>query len=76
MVRTVKGEPSHSYLVLQRTPRDRPQWFTVAPVEDFNAETDEDNGYAKPAGPMWRYLGGLIGLVVGLSLFWFLVSHH
>ena len=51
-------------------------WHTVAYMEDFNAETDEDNGYAKPAGPVWRYVGGLIGFVVAMSLFWFLASHH
>jgi hypothetical protein len=45
-------------------------------MSDFNAETDEDNGNAKPAGPVWGIVGGLIGLVVALSLFWFLVSHR
>jgi hypothetical protein len=45
-------------------------------MEEFNAEADEDNGYAKPAGPVWRIVGGLIGFVVAMSLFWFLVSHH
>jgi hypothetical protein len=51
-------------------------WHTVAYMNDFNAETDEDNGYAKPAGPVWGIVGGLIGLVVGLSLIWFVISHH
>jgi hypothetical protein len=45
-------------------------------VEDFNAEKDEDNGYKKPAGPVWRYVGGLIGFVIAMSIFWGLVSHH
>jgi CDP-diglyceride synthetase len=45
-------------------------------MEDFNAETDEDNGYKKPAGPVWGFVGGLIGLVVALTIFWFLVSHR
>lgn len=51
-------------------------WHTVANMEDFDAKTDEDNGYAKPAGPVWRFVGWLIGFVVAMSLFWFLVSHH
>ena len=45
-------------------------------MEDSNSETDEDNGYAKPAGPVWRYIGGLIGFVVAAGIFWFLVSHR
>jgi hypothetical protein len=51
-------------------------WHTVAYMEDFNAEKDEDDGYAKPAGPVWRYVGGLIGFVVAMSLFWYLASHR
>jgi hypothetical protein len=50
--------------------------YLVTRMSDFNAETDEDNGNAKPAGPVWGIVGGLIGLVVALSLFWFLVSHR
>ncbi len=51
-------------------------WHTVDYMEDSNSETDEDNGYAKSAGPVWRYVGGLIGFVVAMTLFWYLVSHH
>jgi len=43
---------------------------------DFNAETDEDDGYKKPAGPAWAIAGSLIGLVVASGLFWYLESHH
>jgi hypothetical protein len=39
-------------------------------------ETSEDNGYAKSAGLVWRYVGALIGLVVGAGLIWFVISHH
>jgi hypothetical protein len=45
-------------------------------MEEFNAETDEDNGYAKPAGPMWAYVGGLIGFVVAATIFWYFVIHR
>jgi uncharacterized membrane protein len=41
-----------------------------------DAETAEDNGYEKSAGPVWGIVGGLIGIVVAMSLFWFLLSHH
>jgi hypothetical protein len=50
--------------------------ITVAGVEDFDAEKDEDDGYAKPAGPVWKIAGSLIGLCVGLALFWFLESRR
>ena len=43
---------------------------------DFNAETDEDNGCAKPAGHVVAYLGGLIGLLIPALIFWFLVGRH
>jgi hypothetical protein len=45
-------------------------------MEGFDAEKDEDDGYAKPAGAVWRYVGGLIGLVVALTIFWYLASHR
>jgi hypothetical protein len=48
----------------------------MAHVEGSDAETSEDNGYAKSAGPVWAYVGGLLGLVVAAGLFWFLVSHR
>jgi hypothetical protein len=40
------------------------------------AETAEDNGYAKSAGPVWGIVGGLIGMVVSFGLFWFLLSRR
>ncbi|HEY5437920.1 MAG TPA: MmpS family transport accessory protein [Acidimicrobiales bacterium] len=45
-------------------------------MDSFNAQIDEDNGYKKPAGPVVAFVGGLIGLVVGLTIFWYLVSHR
>lgn len=45
-------------------------------MDSFNAQTDEDNGYKKPAGPVVAYVGGLIGLVVGLTIMWYLISHR
>jgi hypothetical protein len=56
--------------------RARSSSHTFADTEDFKAEKDEDNGYKKPAGPGWRYVGGLIGFVIAMSIFWDLVSHH
>jgi hypothetical protein len=45
-------------------------------MDETEAETAEDNGYAKSAGAIWGIVGGLIGLAVAFSLFWFLLSHH
>jgi hypothetical protein len=45
-------------------------------MEDFDAEKDEDDGYKKPAGPVVAYVGGMIGFVVGMTLIWYLISHH
>jgi hypothetical protein len=45
-------------------------------VSNFDPHVDEDNGYAKPAGPMVAYVGGLIGLVIAFAIFWFLISHR
>jgi hypothetical protein len=45
-------------------------------MSDVNAEADEDDGLAKPAGPVWAIVGGLIGLAVAFSLVWFVISHR
>jgi hypothetical protein len=45
-------------------------------ADESNAERDEDDGLAKSAAPFWRITGGLIGLVLGLGLFWVLVSRR
>jgi hypothetical protein len=45
-------------------------------VSDFNAEVDEDNGNAKPAGPVWKIAGSLIGVAVGLTLLWIVIANH
>jgi hypothetical protein len=45
-------------------------------MEDFNPEIDEDNGYKKPAGPVVAWVGGLIGFVVTMTIFWFRASHR
>jgi hypothetical protein len=45
-------------------------------MEDSDAETDEDNGYKKSVGPVVAYVGGLIGFVVAMTIFWYLVSHR
>ena len=45
-------------------------------MEDFDAEKDEDDGYKKPAGPVVAYVGGLIGFVVAMTIFWYLESHR
>jgi hypothetical protein len=45
-------------------------------MDDFNPETDEDNGYKKPAGPVWAYIGGFIGFVTIATIFWYFESHH
>jgi hypothetical protein len=45
-------------------------------MDDFDPKTDEDNGYAKPAGPWWSFGGWLIGFVVAATIFWFAVSHR
>ncbi len=44
--------------------------------DETEAEAAEDNGYAKSAGPVWRYVGGLIGFVIAMSLWWYLASHR
>jgi hypothetical protein len=44
-------------------------------MANFDAEKDEDDGYAKPAGPVWRYVGGLIGFVIAATIVWFTVGH-
>jgi hypothetical protein len=45
-------------------------------MSDFDAEKDEDDGYQKPAGPLWAFVGGLIGLVIVFTIVWYLISHH
>ena len=45
-------------------------------MDDSKADKDEDDGYAKSAGPAWAYVGGMIGFVVAATLFWYLVSHR
>jgi hypothetical protein len=45
-------------------------------MEDFDAQKDEDDGYKKPAGFGWAYVGGMIGFVVAMSIFWYLESGH
>ncbi len=50
-------------------------WHT-ARMEDTDAEASEDNGYQKSAGPMWAYMGGLIGFVVTMAIFWYMVTRR
>lgn len=50
--------------------------YRVTSMSDVNAEADEDDGLAKPAGPVWAIVGGLIGLAVAFSLVWFVISHR
>lgn len=45
-------------------------------MELSEAETAEDNGYKKSAGPVVAYVGGLIGFVIAMSIVWFLVGHR
>ena len=45
-------------------------------MADANAESDAENGYAKSAGPVVAAVGGLIGIVVAATLFWYVVGHH
>jgi hypothetical protein len=40
------------------------------------AEIAEDNGYKRSAGPVWAYIGGLIGFVIAMTVLWYLVSHR
>ncbi|GEM_PF-4585985 len=45
-------------------------------MNDFDSQQDEDNGYAKPAGPLVQYIGSLIGLVIALTLMWWAMSRR
>ncbi len=45
-------------------------------MEEFDEKADEDNGYSKPAGPWWKFAGYLIGTVIAMSIFWYLVTHR
>jgi hypothetical protein len=45
-------------------------------MSDSKAEADEDDGIAKSAGPVWGIVGSLIGLVVGATVIWIVISHH
>ena len=48
----------------------------VGTVDDFDPQKDEDNGYAKPAGPVVQYIGAAIGLTIGMALVWWIRAHH
>lgn len=56
--------------------KESPKGSTVSMMEEFDAEKNEDNGYPKPAGAVVRYVGGLIGFVVAMTIWWFLESHR
>ena len=45
-------------------------------MEYSQSETSEFNGYKKSAGPVVAYVGGLIGLVIAATIFWYLFFHH
>lgn len=45
-------------------------------MDDSNAEEAEDNGYKKSAGPAWAYVGALIGFVITMAIFWYMVGHR
>ena len=45
-------------------------------MELTEAETAEDDGYKKSAGPVVAYVGGLIGFVIAMSIVWFLIGHR
>jgi hypothetical protein len=45
-------------------------------MEDSDAETSEENGYKKSAGPVVAYVGGLIGFIIAATILWYLVSHQ
>jgi hypothetical protein len=43
-------------------------------MDAFDAQKDEDDGYKKPAGKVVAYVGGMIGFIIAMSLWWYLAT--
>jgi len=72
--RIVRDAKLRRSMVLSRVKRG--VWHTVPTWKTPTPKLMKITVTQSLAGPVWRYVGGMIGFVVAMGIFWYLVSHH